>query len=61
LEIDYRLPDGRTITQHAEVAIVWPEEMEDWLAAAGLRLQRMFARPDAELLESPSFYVVASR
>jgi hypothetical protein len=61
LEIDYRLPNGGTITQHADVAIVWPEEMENWLAAAGLRLQRMFARPDAELLDSPSFYVVASR
>lgn len=61
LEVDYRLPDGRTITQHADVAIVWPEEMENWLAAAGLRLQRMFARPDAELLESPTFFVVAAR
>lgn len=61
LEVDYRLPDGRTITQHAEVAIVWPEEMENWLAAAGLRLRRMFARLDAELVDSPSFYVVASR
>ena len=61
LEVDYRLPDGRTITQHADIAIVWPEEMENWLAAAGLRLQRMFARPEAELLESPSYYVVASR
>jgi hypothetical protein len=35
--------------------------MENWLSAAGLQLQRMFARPDAELLDSPSFYVVASR
>jgi Methyltransferase domain len=61
LEVDYRLPDGRTVTQHAEVAIVWPEEMENWLSAAGLRLQRMFGRPDAELLDSPSFYIVASR
>ena len=61
LEVDYRLPNGRTITQHADVAVVWPEEMENWLSAAGLQLQRMFARPDAELLDSPSFYVVASR
>jgi len=61
LEVDYRLPDGRTVTQHAEVAIVWPEEMENWLSGAGLRLQRMFGRPDAELLASPSFFVVASR
>ena len=61
LEVDYRLPNGRTITQHADVAVVWPEEMENWLSAAGLRLQRMFGRPDADLLDSPSFYVVASR
>jgi len=60
LEVDYHLPDGRTITQHAEVAIVWPEEMENWLASASLRLQRMFGRPDTELIDSPSFYVVAS-
>jgi hypothetical protein len=61
LEVDYRLPDGKTITQHAEVAIVWPEEMENWLATSGLRLQRMFGRPDTELLDSPSYFVVASR
>jgi hypothetical protein len=61
LEVDYRLPDGRTITQQAEVAIVWPEEIENWLTAGGLRLQRMFGRPESELLNSPSFYVVASR
>jgi methyltransferase family protein len=61
LEVDYRLADGRTITQHAEVAIVWPEEMDNWLTSAGLRLQRMFGRPDADLVDSPSFYVVASR
>ena len=62
LDIDYRLPDGRTVTQRAEVALVWPEEVESWLAAgAGLKLRRMFARPDAELLASPNFYVVAGR
>ena len=61
LEVDYRLPDGRTITQHADIAIVWPEEIENWLSGAGLHLLRMFARPDAELPDSPTFYVVASR
>ena len=61
LEVDYRLPNGRTITQHAEVAIVWPEEVDNWLTSAGLRLQRMFGRPDADLRDSPSFYVVTSR
>jgi SAM-dependent methyltransferase len=60
LDIDYRLPDGGTVTQRAEVALVWPEEVENWLkTGAGLTLQRMFGRRDAELSDSPSFYVVA--
>jgi Methyltransferase domain len=59
-EIDYRLPDGRTITQQAEVPLIWPEEVERWLATgAGLRLRQMFGRAGAELASSPSFYVVA--
>jgi hypothetical protein len=62
LEVDYRLPDGSTITQRAEVALVWPEETENWLSVgAGLRLKRMFGQRDAELESSPSFYVVAGR
>ncbi len=61
-EVDYKLPDGRTITQQAEIPLVWPEEVENWLAtAAGLKLGRMFARPDAELVDSPSFFVVAGK
>lgn len=60
LDIDYGLPDGGVVTQRAEVALIWPEEVENWLAAgAGLKLQRMFGRPDADLIDSPSFYVVA--
>ena len=62
IEVDYSLPDGRTITQQAEVPLVWPEEVENWLATvAGLKLRRMFARPDAELVDSPSFFVVAGK
>lgn len=62
LDIDYRLPDDRTVTQRAEVTLVWPEEVENWLATgAGLKLRRMFGRPDAELLASPCFYVVAGK
>jgi hypothetical protein len=62
IEVDYKLPDGRTITQQAEVPLIWPEEVENWLATvAGLKLRRMFARPEAELVDSPSFYVVAGR
>ena len=61
-EVDYTLPDGRTVTQRAEITLVWPEEVEIWLAAgAGLRLRRMFGLKDAELTSSPSFYVVAER
>jgi hypothetical protein len=62
IEVDYKLPDGRTITQQAEVPLIWPEEVENWLATvAGLKLRRMFAPPEAELVDSPSFYVVAGR
>lgn len=62
LDIDYRLPGGSVVTQRAEVALVWPEEVENWLAAgAGLKLRRMFGRPDCDLTASPSFYVVAGR
>ncbi len=61
-EVDYKLSDGRTITQQAEIPLVWPEEVERWLAiGAGLKLRRMFGPPGAELRNSPSFYVVAER
>jgi hypothetical protein len=61
-EVDYKLPDGRIITQKAEVPLIWPEEVDHWLATgAGLKLRRMFGPRDAELLASPSFYVVAGR
>ena len=61
-QVDYKLADGRTITQQAEIPLVWPDEVENWLATgAGLKLRRMFGRPGAELLTSPSFYVVAER
>ena len=61
-EVDYTLSDGRTITQQAEIPLIWPEEVENWLATvAGLKLRRIFARPDAEIVDSPSFYVVAGK
>jgi hypothetical protein len=62
LDVEYRLPDGSSVTQRAEVALIWPEEIENWLAVgAGLELQRMFGQRDAELQSSPSFYVIAGR
>jgi trans-aconitate methyltransferase len=51
---------GGTI-QEAEIALIWPELVEEWLAQAGLGLVRMFGHPDTELEESPTFYVVAVR
>ena len=57
IEVDY--PDGTV--QEGEVELVWPEAVEAWLAEAGLELVRMFGQPDAELDESPTFYVVARR
>jgi len=61
LEIDYVLSDGGTVTQLADVALVWPEEIDDWLSGAALSLKRMFGRQDGELISSPSFFVVAGR
>jgi hypothetical protein len=60
IEVDYRLPDGIVVTQRAAVPLIWPEEIEDWLAGgAGLRLDRMFGRRDMAMTESPSFFVIA--
>ncbi len=62
IEVDYHVPDHKLVTQVAEVPLIWPEEIENWLArGAGLRLQRMFGRRDRALTESPSFFVIASR
>jgi hypothetical protein len=61
-QVDYELPDGRTITQQAEIPLIWPDHVENWLArSAGLKLRRMFGRPGGELEASPSFYVVAGK
>ena len=56
IEVDY--PDGTL--QEGELELIWPEQVEVWLAAAGLDLARMFGQPAAELAESPTFYVVAT-
>lgn len=56
LEVDY--PGG--FTHRAEVPMVWPGEIEDFLAGAGLQLVVM--RGSAEDLESsPTFTVLARR
>jgi Methyltransferase domain len=55
-EVDY--PGGWT--QVASGAPLWPEDVEDHLAAVGLELELMRGQdPDAELAESPSYYVLA--
>jgi trans-aconitate methyltransferase len=58
-EIEVEYPDG-TI-QQGEVQLVWPEEIENFLATAGLDLFRLSGHAEAELDESPTFYVVAKR
>jgi len=47
--------------QLGEIRLVWPEAVEDFLAGAGLRLVHLSGNPDAEVDESPTFYVVAAR
>ena len=60
IEVDYRLPDNQVVTQHADVPLIWPEEIENWMArGAGLRLSRIFGHRELALTESPSFFVIA--
>ncbi len=56
IDVDY--PGGWT--QEADVALVWPEDVERLLEDAGLRLELMRAvGPATELHESSSFHVLA--
>jgi hypothetical protein len=58
LEVSY--PGGWT--HPATVDLIWPEEVEAFLGAAGLRLLLLRGEDlDAGLEESPTFYVLAAR
>ena len=57
--IEVAYPNGTV--QEAEVPLIWPEEVEDFVAEAGLELLRLSGEPDAELDESPTFYALASK
>ena len=59
IEVDYHPAGGRRYTQVARVTLIWPEAVEAWLDAAGLRLRRMTPAVAGEPAESPSFYVEA--
>jgi len=61
LEVDYALSGGQHYVQKGEVHLVWPDEVDRWLAASGLTLQRMFARDEGDLASSPTFFLVASK
>lgn len=56
IEVDY--PGG--FVQPAEVSLVWPEEIEDFLDEAGLEVSRMWGSAD-DLEAAATFYVVATR
>ena len=55
IEVDY--PGG--YTQLAEGPLVWPEQIEGWLEAAGLRLVRMSGSA-LDLDVSPTYFVLAT-
>jgi hypothetical protein len=58
IEVDY--PGGWTHV--AKVALRWPEEVEDHLAAAGLALELIRGQdPDGDVEDSPTYYVLAHR
>jgi hypothetical protein len=57
--IDVAYPNGTV--QEAQVPLVWPEDIEDFLGEAGLELLSLSGEPEAELAESPTFYVLSSK
>ncbi len=61
LEVDYAVSSGQRYVQKGEVHLVWPDEVDRWLASSGLTLRRMFARDEGDLLSSPTFFLVAGR
>jgi trans-aconitate methyltransferase len=61
LEVEYALPSGQRYLQKGDVQLVWPDEVDRWLASSGLTLQRMFAGDDGDLTSSPTFFVVAGK
>jgi 2-polyprenyl-3-methyl-5-hydroxy-6-metoxy-1,4-benzoquinol methylase len=59
-EIEVPYPTGDT--QVAVQPLVWPEEVEEFLRPAGLRLTRLWGSDDEGGLDaSPAFYVLATR
>jgi SAM-dependent methyltransferase len=61
-EVDLELDYETGYTQVATVPLLWPEEMDRYCAAAGLRLRRLGATDGAlGLDEASSFWVVAGR
>jgi SAM-dependent methyltransferase len=58
-EVEVTYPDGTV--QDGEIELVWPEDVEAFLATAGLRLLHLSGHVDSELDTSPTFYVVSAR
>jgi len=64
MEVDYQLPDGSVITQLVDdvgSTSQAPEETDARLARHGLQLDWMGGSPDHDLLESPTYFVLASK
>jgi SAM-dependent methyltransferase len=64
MEVDYRLPDGTVVTQVVEDGHhpgPWPEGAEERLERLGLQMEWMGGTRGADLADSPTYYVLASR
>ncbi|HLH71240.1 MAG TPA: class I SAM-dependent methyltransferase [Candidatus Dormibacteraeota bacterium] len=59
VEVQVSHPGGWV--ESATIPLVWPEQIEAFLASAGLELCRMQGDGDAGLEGSPTFYVLAAR
>lgn len=61
MEVDYRLPDGRVVVQVVDDPLErWPENTEERLDQFGLRLVWMGSH-EQELIDSPTYFVLAAR
>jgi hypothetical protein len=61
MEVDYQLPDGSSRTQLARGPIIWPEDIEAWLKAAGLKLEKMFGSDPGDLRTSATYFVLSAK
>jgi hypothetical protein len=60
-EVEVKVTHPGGWVESATVPLIWPGEIEGFLVSADLELCRMQGQGDADLEESPTFYVLAAK